>query len=438
MAGLRPVYLKGICKLKTEAAISSRESGNTHREDLDGVLRRHSEICTRCRACLTDCAFLRKHGTPGEVADSYEPSRKEDLAIPFECSLCGLCGAVCPAGLQPADMFLEMRREASARGVGETMEHRTLLDYEKRGTSRRYSWYALPEGCDTVFFPGCALSGTRPRRVTEALEYLRERIPSLGVVLDCCTKPSHDLGRVDHFQSMFGEMKEYLLSQGVKRVITACPNCLQVFRQYGGTLESVSFYEILAESGHHPSASVEGEVTIHDPCSVRQEEEVHWAVRDLVNGSGLKVEEMIHSGRKTICCGEGGAVACVNGDMAEDWTRKRGEQAGKRRIITYCAGCVDFLDRVSPTSHVLDLLFSPGETMEGRAGYSRAPFTYLNRLRLKSRLKRTIPAAVTRERAFTGTHQPGGDGMIRKTALMALFLGALAAVISLGAGLLPI
>ncbi len=97
--------------MKTGASISNLKSGNINREDLDGVLRRHSELCTKCRACLTDCAFLRKHGTPGEVAGSYDSCRQEDLAMPFECSLCGLCGAVCPGGLQPADMFLEMRRE---------------------------------------------------------------------------------------------------------------------------------------------------------------------------------------------------------------------------------------------------------------------------------------------------------------------------------------
>ena len=50
-----------------------------------------------------------------------------------------------------------------------------------------------------------------------------KNITDIGIVLDCCTKPSHDLGDEEHFNAMFGEMKDYLLSQGIKTVLLACP-----------------------------------------------------------------------------------------------------------------------------------------------------------------------------------------------------------------------
>ena len=60
-------------------------------------------------------------------------------------------------------------------------------------------------------------------------EYLNKTIPGLGIVLDCCTKPSHDLGREGYFNSMFQEMKDFLVQNGVGGEMVACPNCFKIF-----------------------------------------------------------------------------------------------------------------------------------------------------------------------------------------------------------------
>jgi heterodisulfide reductase subunit B len=65
---------------------------------------------------------------------------------------------------------------------------------------------------------------------------LKETIPGLGIVLDCCSKPSHDLGREKVFQLMFGELKDYLFENGARNVLVACPNCHKVFKDYGDGL----------------------------------------------------------------------------------------------------------------------------------------------------------------------------------------------------------
>ena len=201
------------------------------RPDLRDELQKHGEKCVECKLCVKECQFLKKHGTPKQIALRYDPTSMESKYLPFECSLCRLCEVVCPdkIGLNPARMFLEMRREAVKRDDTVLTKHGRILNYEKRGTSKRYSYYALPENCDTVLFPGCTLPGTRPDKVISLFEHLQTNIPSLGMVLDCCTKPSHDLGRNKYFQVMFEEMKQYLLSCGVKHVLVACPNCFKVF-----------------------------------------------------------------------------------------------------------------------------------------------------------------------------------------------------------------
>ncbi|OPY64349.1 MAG: TVP38/TMEM64 family inner membrane protein YdjZ [Syntrophorhabdus sp. PtaU1.Bin050] len=389
-------------------------------------LKAISSACIKCDLCQKECAFLRKYGKPKDIADRYDPARKEDQGMPFECSLCGLCTAVCPKGLDPAGLFLAMRQETVIRGGGDYSEHAVLKGYERRGTSRAYSYYGLPEGCDTVFFPGCTLSGTRSEKVILAYRHLREKIPSLGIVLDCCTKPSHDLGRTDHFTAMFEEMRGYLVVHGVKSVIVACPNCYKIFARYGTGLSTTSIYEILAESAGNGTGKITSTVTVHDPCAVRFKEAIHTSVRKLIRGEGCAIEEMPHTGKQTLCCGEGGAVGFLTPDFAGSWGRLRQEEATGRKIVTYCAGCAGKLAKLGPTAHVLDLLWEGKEGATGSAKVAKPPFTYWKRLRLKKWFEKHVPAAVARERTFTGKEEQKKGGMVK----FLLFLVFLAVVIA--------
>ncbi len=382
--------------------------------------------CTACDICLRDCAFLRKYGNPGRIANAYNPSDKVSLALPFECNLCGLCSSVCPEGLDLNTMFLEMRREAVDRGGGVFPEHNVIINYEKTGTSRRFTLYRLPEGCDTVFFPGCALTGSRPEGVRKVFETLRQSIPTLGIVFDCCLKPSHDLGREAYFLAMFNEMRDYLVGQGVRRVLTACPNCHLMFGTYGEGLTTVSIYEALVD-GDIPIGRVSGTVTIHDPCSIRKAPDIHAAVRKLVGRAGLAIEEMPHSGAASICCGEGGAVGFLAPELAEGWRNLRHSEADGRRMVTYCASCTSVLGKRGACCHVIDILFDAENALAGKAKVSKPPFTYLNRLLLKRKFKRREGAALLRERTFAAGDETRKRGM--KPLLLAVFLvAAIAAV----------
>jgi ferredoxin len=142
------------------------------RKELDTI----SEKCINCNLCQKECEFLRRYGKPKEIADSYDPSDARLQGMPFECSLCQLCSAVCPVRINPADMFLEMRKETVLSGNGNYPEHNGILGYEKRGTSKKYTFYSIPEGCDTIFFPGCSLPGTRPDKVLRLYEHMKKTV----------------------------------------------------------------------------------------------------------------------------------------------------------------------------------------------------------------------------------------------------------------------
>ncbi len=359
---------------------------------LSEKIKEISECCTRCQACRKECAFLRKYGTPGEIADTYNLTENLCQAMAFECSLCRLCVAVCPVKLNPAEMFLEMRRERMRRDPRPYPEHKGLLAYEKTGNSKLFSCYALPAGCDTVFFTGCALPGTRPEQTFHIFRKMQLKIPRLGVVIDCCDMISHDLGRQEHFQAMFGKMRDNLVSQGVKKVIAACPNCYRMFDEYGKGLSVITVYEFLAEQPDSETLPGDQIIAVHDPCGLRFNEQAHAAVRSLVTQRGIRIEELSHHGYRTNCCGKGGSVGCLSPELAGNWGKKIREEARGKRILTYCAGCANSLSGLTPTSHIVDFVCDPEATLAGRAKVSKAPVTYLNRLILKWRFRKAIDA----------------------------------------------
>ncbi len=354
--------------------------------------------CTECGACRKTCTLLKQYGTPGSIA-SFDFSSPQKQSIAYECSLCGLCAAVCPEKIDPALLFLEVRRLCVENGNLDISAYRNILTYETVGRSSLFSWYGLPRGCDTIFFPGCTLPGTRPGVTRVIYRQLQEMIPNIGLVLDCCSKSSHDLGRAEYFDGIFNSMNNYFTARGIKTVLTACPSCTKIFRQYGHDLDVQTVYEFIHTNGKGGNELKERKpkipfaagkaITVHDPCPLRDDSSTQQAVRMMLIEMGCNLVEMESHGNRTLCCGEGGMVGNVNPQRAADWAELCGKESGGRQIVTYCAGCTGYLNRIVPAIHIADLLFQP-ETTENLK-IERAPRTYWNRLRLKRYMKRNIP-----------------------------------------------
>ena len=356
--------------------------------------------CVDCNICVNECSFLQEHGTPREIAENWCEYQEESSKLSYHCSLCGLCTAVCPKKLDPCAMFLTTRRIAVEREQGHFKEHKTILNYEKRGTSERFSHYYFPEKCDTIFFPGCALPGSRPDTLWKFFLLLREKYPRLGIVLDCCTKPTHDLGREKQFNTYFQELLHILTFHSIQNVLVACPSCYGIFTKYGEGLQVKTVYELLNREENRdllPEVK-KAVVAVHDSCSTRFVDHIHQDIRDLLKKIGLELKEMTHNRKKTFCCGEGGSVPFLRPDLAREWTNKRLKETDNYRVMTYCAGCTHFLRKGVHTDHILDLVIKPEQTMAGKAKASRTPITYTNRWRLKKRLQKHFKDGVSGSR----------------------------------------
>ncbi len=370
-------------------------------------LARVRESCTDCGACRNECAFLQKYGTPGEIALGYDPAAPQFHSMPFECSLCRLCTSVCPVDVNPARMFLEMRREAVERGRGTFPEHRGLLGYERTGMSQRFTYYGLPEGCETVLFPGCTFPGTRPDRTKEIFERLRKEDPCLGIVLDCCGRISESLGRDAFSRAMMDEMSAYLVEHGVREVIVVCPNCYDMFKEYGTGLHVRMVYEVLPMVKDDPGVK-RGKVVLHDPCGTRFHSDCHDAVRRHLDRAGVVFHDMDQRGSRPCAAAAGPGSMLLSPDLAGRWMERTAAEVKGRMVATYCAGCtrkmaLAFKNRPCPRSALRSR-----DGPERQESCGRGAMTYLNRLRLKGHFRKTIHASASRERTYWARERPKG------------------------------
>jgi Fe-S oxidoreductase len=338
--------------------------------------------CIACGLCEKSCDFLDHYGNPGTIAMEVLAGKNHELTS-FCCHLCNLCRQVCPKDLPIAEMFLSIRRLAVRSGGGNYPAHRRLRLFEKIGNSRLFTGYFLPAGCTTVFFPGCAIPGLHPQETMRMYDALLAVIPQLGIVFDCCCKPSHDLGDQNRFLELFGDKCRRLLASGVDKVVTVCPSCLQIFRLYGNRLTAESAYCLLPEN-QITEGSINGQVAVHDSCVLRFDDEVLDAVRRLMTKAGASCKDLAHQRETTYCCGEGGGAGHMTQGFVTDWRKKRLQEVDELPLVTLCAGCTVRYGRRRAT-HLLHLLF--GKPRHHRPRLSLPFRHYLNRLLLLAHIR---------------------------------------------------
>jgi hypothetical protein len=148
-------------------------------------------------------------------------------------------------------------------------------------------------------------------------------------------------------------------------MIVACPTCYGVFKEHLPEAEIVTLWRVLSDDqkrGAIEAKRVALRLAVHDPCTSRDEPDMHQAVRDLLAGMGCSIEELTLSRDKTECCGFGGLMSTANPRLARDVAGKRALRSAAD-YATYCAMCRTALAGSGKrVLHVLDLLFPASET----------------------------------------------------------------------------
>jgi glutamate synthase (NADPH) small chain len=360
-------------------------------------------LLCECMECVKVCEFMDHYRS---YPKRYVREVYNNLSIVMgihhankminSCSLCGLCEEVCPNGLDMAEIFKEARRTMVKKGKMPPSAYDFALRDMEFSTGDQFVLNRHQPGfhkSKAVFFPGCQLSASSPDYVKKAYEYLCEKIEGgVGISLGCCGAPAEWAGEELIFAKNLQNIENNWLEMGRPKIITGCPTCYSIFKKNIPQMEVTSIYTVLEEIGI-PSVAAEiapKKLTIHDPCTIRREGQLHKSIRNILQKLGHQVSELENSCQTTECCGYGGLMQFANKELAEETVNRRIKQSNDDYLV-YCAMCRDnFVGQGKRVYHLFDLFFRNDQ--KDRAEIKGPDFSgrHENRARCKTTLLREI------------------------------------------------
>ena len=306
----------------------------------------------------------------GGALSALVPNAVTDDVV-WDCVTCGACVRECPVSIEHVDHIVDLRRhlvmvESRLPADAETM----LRDVERQSNpwgkpqTERTAWAeglgirVLEPGDpapEVLYWVGCAGAfdeRARAGAVSTAKLLLAAGIDVaiLGPRESCTGDPARRAGNEYVFQALAQANVETLNDAGVTKIVASCPHCFNTlaneYPDFGGRYEVLHHSELLAELVREGRlAPVDGgtRITYHDSCYLSRHNDVLAAPRALVGCIGTPLE-MARSGKRSFCCGAGGAHM---------WMEERGSQINEERAREAAATGADTLAVACPFCTVM-------------------------------------------------------------------------------------
>jgi Fe-S oxidoreductase len=339
-----------------------------------------AERCLQCQCmeCVKGCPYLKHYkGYPKKYVREIYNNESIVMGMHYankminSCNLCGLCASVCPNDFDMGTLCRNARYSMVQRGKMPPSAFDFPLRDMMFNNSERFALNKNQPGTETsqyVFFPGCQLSASAPEQVVKVYGYLQQKlIGGVGIMLRCCGVPADWAGEKELFQQLLKEIEGQWQDLGCPQVITACPTCYKIFKDYLPQVKLQSLWEVLDQIGV-PQLDGKGsqlKLALHDPCNTRHESQIQQSVRNLVEKAGCQIEELPYSRENTKCCGYGGLMYSADPSMTVKVIDSRINESNSD-YLTYCSMCRDFfISQGKKTYHLLDLIY-PEHSSEGK------------------------------------------------------------------------
>lgn len=181
--------------------------------------------------------------------------------------------------------------------------------------------FARNEKPEYLFWVGCAGAfDDRYKKVTAAfakiLTHLEISYAVLGKEETCTGDPARRAGNEMLFQMQAMQNIERFSFYNVKKIITICPHCFNIFKNeypdLGGNYEVFSYIQLLdqwikAGKLKVSQKSLENTVvTFHDPCYLGRANGIYDEPRNILHGLTDNLVEMKRHKSFALCCGAGG------------------------------------------------------------------------------------------------------------------------------------
>jgi Fe-S oxidoreductase len=372
--------------------------------------------CTECGRCQDVCpAFntgkelspkllimaLRDQLLSG-ASTPLVPNAVTDNVV-WDCVTCGACQQECPVGIEHIDHIIDLRRNlvmVESRFPAEAAPMLRDIDRASNPWGKpqadRAHWadglgvHVLQPGeepPDVLFWVGCAPAyDERARKgAISTAKLLKEAgvdFAILGPRESCTGDPARRMGDEYTFQQQARQNVGTLNASGVKKIVTTCPHCFNTlsneYPDFGGRYEVVHHTAFLAElmrEGKIKALAADKAITYHDSCYLARHNDVIAEPRELVAAAGRPVE-MARSGKRTFCCGAGGARMWMEESRGRAINQERVHEAvatGAQTLAVACPFCTVMLDdgvrETGAKLKVVDLATLLSEAVERRKAW---------------------------------------------------------------------
>lgn len=194
--------------------------------------------------------------------------------------------------------------------TAEKLEVPVMADLKSRGINPEY-----------LFWVGCAGAfDDRYKKVARAfariLNYLGVSYAVLGKEESCTGDPARRAGNEMLFQMQALSNIAILDGYGIRKIITICPHCYNVFKNeypdLGGLYEVINYtqfiYDNIKEGRLQPDHELfrKSRITYHDPCYLGRANGIYEIPREILKSLHSVKVEMKRNRSFALCCGAGG------------------------------------------------------------------------------------------------------------------------------------
>lgn len=212
---------------------------------------------------------------------------------------------------------------------------------------------------EILFWVGCAGSfDQRAQKITKAFAHILTTIGVKFAILGkeemCTGDPARRAGNEFMFQMMAYQNIQVLNGYGIKKIVTTCPHCFNIFKneypELGGSYEVIhhsTYLQQLIDSGKivlKEGGVFKGKkISYHDSCYLGRANQIYEAPRKVLEALDAELLEMKRCRTNGLCCGAGGAQMFKEeekGTTRVNWERTdEAIETGANIIASACPFC---------------------------------------------------------------------------------------------------